>query len=101
MTTVTAQPLATDYGRASRRARARQLPLRTGRWLIGSLAVILAVLTVTFFVTRVFAPGPDEPVPGRRGQRLHEPGRGGCRRAKIHTALGLNGSLLQQYGRFL
>lgn len=102
MTTAAARPLAaTDYGRASRRARARRLPLRTGRWLAGSLVVILAVLTVTFLVTRVFAPDPTSLYLGSAGNGFTSPAAEAAARAKIHAALGLNGSLLQQYGRFL
>jgi peptide/nickel transport system permease protein len=78
----------------------RYLP-GVGRRVVAALAVILSVLTVSFFVTRVFAPDPTSLYLGAAGNGFASPAAEAAARAKIRVALGLNGSILHQYLRFL
>lgn len=82
-------------------ARAGHVALALGRRIAGGLGVILSVLTVTFFVTRVFAPDPTSLFLGGAGNGFASPAAEALARAKVQTYLGLNGSLLSQYGHFL
>ncbi len=72
-----------------------------GRRVAGALAVVLSVLTVSFFVTHVFAPDPANAYLGAAGNGFTSPAAEAAARAKIRLALGLNGSLVHQYGRYL
>jgi peptide/nickel transport system permease protein len=76
-------------------------PLRAVRRLAGALGVILSVLTVTFLVTRVFAPDPTSLFLGAAGNGFGSPAEAAAARAKVRVDLGLDGSLVHQYGRFL
>jgi peptide/nickel transport system permease protein len=71
------------------------------RRLAGGLAVILSVLTVTFVVTRVFAPDPTNLYLGGASNGFSNAAAEAAARAKVQSFLGLNGSKLSQYWRFL
>ncbi|MHB8691695.1 MAG: ABC transporter permease [Solirubrobacteraceae bacterium] len=104
MTTATAEPLATagaDPGRRGRSRGAALLALRIGRRVAAALAVILSVLTVTFAVTHVVAPDPTSLYLGAAGNGFTSPAAEAAARAQVQAKLGLNGSLLHQYGRFI
>lgn len=75
--------------------------LGAGRRLAGGGAVILSVLTVTFLVTRVFAPDPTNLFLGAAGNGFGSPEEAAAAREKVRVDLGLDGSVLHQYGRFL
>lgn len=75
--------------------------LGVGKRLGGSLAVILSVITVTFLVTRVFAPDPTTLFLGAAGNGFTSAAAQAAARAKVRANLGLNGSLPSQYVRFL
>jgi peptide/nickel transport system permease protein len=98
---LTGQPLGETLAGRAFSARALSLPLRIGRRVLASLAVILSVLTVTFLVTRVFAPDPTSLYLGAAGNGFTSPAAEQAARAKVQAQLGLNGSLPHQYGRFL
>jgi peptide/nickel transport system permease protein len=68
---------------------------------VAALGVILSVLSVSFFVTRVFAPDPTTLYLGAAGNGFTSPAAEAAARAKIRLALGLNGSILHQYLSFL
>jgi ABC-type dipeptide/oligopeptide/nickel transport system permease component len=81
--------------------RAWRWPVRAARWLTGSVAVVLSVVTVTFLVTRVFAPDPTNLYLGAAGNGFTSPAAEAVARAKIRAQLGLNGSVVHQYLRYL
>jgi peptide/nickel transport system permease protein len=72
-----------------------------GRRLVGALLVILSVLTVSFCVSRVFAPNPTNLYLGAGGNGFASPAAEAIARAKVQAFLGLNGSLIDQYGHFI
>jgi ABC-type dipeptide/oligopeptide/nickel transport system permease component len=72
-----------------------------GRHLLGSLAVILGVLTVTFLVTRVFAPNPAVLFLAPAGNGFVSPAAAAAAKAKVEKSLGLDKSLPVQYYRFI
>jgi peptide/nickel transport system permease protein len=81
-----------------------RLSMRIGqalRRLAGSAAVVLGVLTVTFLVTRVFAPDPTSLFLGAAGNGYTSPAAEAAARAAVRTQLGLNTSLLHQYFHFI
>lgn len=71
------------------------------RRLGGSLAVILSVITVTFLVTRVFAPDPTNLFLGQSGNGFASPAAEAAARTRVQIALGLNTSIPDQYYHFL
>jgi ABC-type dipeptide/oligopeptide/nickel transport system permease component len=75
--------------------------LGVAKRLGGSVAVILSVITVTFLVTRVFAPDPTSLFLGAAGNGFVSAAAQAAARAKVRANLGLNGSLPAQYVRFL
>lgn len=83
------------------RTAAMGRPLRIARGLGGAFAVILAVLTVTFLVTRVFAPDPTNLFLGAAGNGFGSPEEAAAAREKVRVNLGLDGSLWHQYTAFL
>lgn len=104
VTPTVADPLASARAarsRAGRGAWAMLRPLRAVRRLIGAASVILGVLTVTFLVTRVFAPDPTSLFLGAAGNGFGSPEEAAAAREKVRVDLGLDGSLLHQYQRFL
>jgi ABC-type dipeptide/oligopeptide/nickel transport system permease component len=104
VTTATAESLASAPAEQDRRGRPAGGALRVlliGRRVAGALSVILSVLTVTFAVTRVFAPDPTNLYLGAAGNGFTSPAAEAVARAMVRAKLGLDGSLLHQYGRFL
>ncbi len=67
----------------------------------GALAVIFCVLTVTFVVTRIFAPDPTSLFLGAAGNGFGSPEAQAEARAQVAENLGLDGSILHQYLTFL
>jgi ABC-type dipeptide/oligopeptide/nickel transport system permease component len=72
-----------------------------GRRLAGSVAVILGVITVTFLVTRVFAPDPTNLFLGAAGNGFVNATAQAAARAQVRASLGLSDSLPVQYLHFL
>jgi peptide/nickel transport system permease protein len=72
-----------------------------GRGLAGSVAVILGVVTVTFLVTRVFAPDPTNLFLGAAGNGFVNATAQAAARAEVRASLGLSDSLPVQYLHFL
>jgi peptide/nickel transport system permease protein len=72
-----------------------------GRHLVGSAAVILGVVTVTFLVTRVFAPDPTNLFLGAAGNGFVNATAQAAARAKVRASLGLSDGLPVQYLHFL
>ena len=104
MTTATAEKLPSPGAEASRRVdrgHAAALAVAFARRLAGAVSVIFSVVTVTFVVTRVFAPDPTSLYLGAAGNGFASPAAEAVARAKVQKTLGLDGSLLHQYGRFL
>jgi len=81
--------------------RLGSLAWRILKRLVGSLAVVLSVLTVTFLVTRVFAPDPTSLFLGAAGNGYVNAAAQAAARAKVRAELGLDTSLPQQYVHFL
>jgi peptide/nickel transport system permease protein len=104
MTTAVGEPLVPP-GAARRRGREPSAvwlwTQRIGRRVAGAVGVIFSVLTVSFVVTRVFAPDPTSLYLGAAGNGFASPAAEAAARAKVRAGLGLNGSTLDQYGRFL
>ncbi|GAA3195448.1 ABC transporter permease [Dactylosporangium siamense] len=86
--TVTARPTAEPAA-----ARLAAVALLAGRKLGGALLVIWGVVTFTFLVVRVVAPDPIG--------LLVPPGAGTEVRDAVRTELGLDGSIVSQYGIYL
>ncbi len=81
---------------------------RSGSWVAtgakrlgGSLAVILSVVTVTFLVTRVFAPDPTNLFLGSSGNGFASAADAAAEKAKVQASLGLDRSIFYQYFHFL
>jgi peptide/nickel transport system permease protein len=94
-------PASVYPGRRRHLPGAAALGLVVARRVAGALAVILSVLTVTFAVTRIFAPDPTSLYLGAAGNGFTSPAAEAAARAKVQATLGLNGSWLHQYGSFL
>jgi peptide/nickel transport system permease protein len=86
---------------AARRRGARIDLLGISRRIGGSFAVILSVQTVTFLVTRVFAPDPASLFLGAAGNGFGSPAEAAAARQHVRHDLGLDGSLVHQYTTFL
>ncbi len=71
------------------------------RRVVGSVGVVLSVLTLTFLVTRVFAPDPTNLFLGAAGNGFVDAQAQAQARAKVRASLGLSDSLVHQYFRFL
>ena len=86
-------------------------PSRTRRVLVGlrhaaqqvlaSVAVILAVVTATFLVTRVFAPDPTALFDPPAGNGYVNPVAAAAEKAKVRASLGLGKPIPVQYWHFL
>jgi peptide/nickel transport system permease protein len=86
------------------RPRSNALPryaLSAAKRLLASLAVILSVVTVTFLVTRVFAPDPTDLFLGPSGNGFASAAAAAAEVAKVKASLGLNTSIPDQYVHFL
>src|SRR5580693_8826932 len=89
---------------ASQRTLGRMVPrraLRVLKRLVASAAVILSVVTVTFLVTRVFAPDPTSLFLGASGNGFASAAAEAAEKAQVRASLGLNDPVLVQYGHFL
>jgi ABC-type dipeptide/oligopeptide/nickel transport system permease component len=89
---------------ASRRTLERVVPrraLRVLKRLVASAAVILSVVTVTFLVTRVFAPDPTSLFLGASGNGFASAAAEAAEKAQVRASLGLNDPVLVQYWHFL
>ena len=75
--------------------RAGAVAWQAAKRLGGSVAVILGVLTVTFLVTRVFAPDPTSLFLGAAGNGYTSAAAQAAARARVRAELGLNNSLPQ------
>ena len=75
--------------------------VRVAKRLGGSLAVILSVVTVTFLVTRVFAPDPTNLFLGSSGNGFASAADAAVEKAKVRASLGLDRSIFYQYIHFL
>jgi ABC-type dipeptide/oligopeptide/nickel transport system permease component len=74
---------------------------RLCRHILGSVAVILGVLTVAFFVTHVFAPDPTNLFLSPGGNGFASPQAAAAERLKVRTSLGLGSPLPVQYYHFI
>jgi peptide/nickel transport system permease protein len=83
------------------RGHGRRRVLAVGRQIGGSLAVILSVVTVTFLVTRVFAPDPTDLFLGPSGNGFASAAAAAAEKAKVRASLGLETSIPHQYVHFL
>ena len=89
---------------ASQRTLERVVPrraLRVLKRLVASAAVILSVVTVTFLVTRVFAPDPAALFLGASGNGFASAAAEAAAKAQVRASLGLNGPVVVQYWHFL
>ena len=97
--------LASSAVRAGpRRTLERAVPrrvLRALKRLVASAAVILSVVTVTFLVTRVFAPDPTSLFLGASGNGFASAAAEAAEKAQVRASLGLNEPILVQYWHFL
>ena len=76
--------------------------LRQGvRRLLGSVGVVLSVVTATFLVTRVFAPDPTDLFLSPGGNGFASAAAEGAERAKVRESLGLGSSVPVQYYHFI
>jgi peptide/nickel transport system permease protein len=101
-TTTAAAPFSPLRVQISRRiGRTHVFALALARRVVGGLAVIFSVVTVTFVVTHVFEPDPTSLFLGSAGNGFASPAAEAVAKAKVRQDLGLDGSLLHQYGRFL
>ncbi|SRR6266508_2763944 len=73
---------------------------RAGQQLLGALAVIVAVVAVTFLVTRVFAPDPVSLYLGGAANGFVSPEQAAEERAKVRERLGLDKSIPGQFYQF-
>jgi peptide/nickel transport system permease protein len=71
------------------------------RRLVGALAAVLSVLTVTFLVTRIFAPDPTSLFLAAAGNGYTSAEAQAQARAQVRAELGLDTSLPHQYAHFL
>jgi peptide/nickel transport system permease protein len=67
----------------------------------GSAAVILSVVTVTFLVTRVFAPDPTNLFLGASGNGFSSAAAAAAAREQVRSKLGLSDPIPEQYVHFL
>jgi peptide/nickel transport system permease protein len=67
----------------------------------GSSVVIFCVVTVTFLVTRVFAPDPTALFLAPAGNGFVSPAAAAAEKAKVQASLGLGKPLIVEYYRFL
>ena len=86
---------------ARQRGGALTRSLRGMRRAGGAFGVILSVLTVTFLVTRVFAPDPSSLFLGAAGNGFGSPEEAAAARARERADLGLDSSLPHPYWTFL
>jgi len=85
---------------ATRRVR-RRWALRASRQVAESVAVIWSVVTITFLVTRVFAPDPTALFLGVTGNGFATPAAAAAAKAQVQANLGLDTPILSQYVHFL
>ncbi len=84
------------------KARIRGARLGQGvRRLLGSVGVVLSVVTATFLVTRVFAPDPTDLFLSPGGNGFASAAAEAAERAKVRTSLGLGSSIPVQYYHFI
>jgi peptide/nickel transport system permease protein len=88
-------------GWAARRSRNARRARSAGRQLLGTLAVVFAVITVTFLVTRVFAPDPVSLFLGTGGNGYVNAHQEAVARAAVEKKLGLDKSIPQQFYQFV
>ena len=93
-----AMPAARSY---SQRRAGGSILLAVVKRLAGALGVILSVLTVTFLVTRVFAPDPTTLFLGAAGNGYASPEAQAAARHGVQVKLGLDTSLPAQYVHFI
>jgi len=86
---------------APRKTQQNRRIVAAGRRVLGGLLVILAVITVTFLVTRVVAPDPTNLFLGGTSNGFASAAAEAAARAKIQAELGLDKPLLAQYFSFL
>ena len=87
--------------RAARRRRNTRRARSAGRQLFGTLAVVFAVITVTFLVTRVFAPDPVNLFLGTGGNGYVNAQAEAQAKAAVKKKLGLDKPIPEQYYRFV
>ena len=83
------------------RGRGPALALSAARRVVGGLIVILCVITVTFLVTRVFAPDPTNLFLGGSGNGFASAAAEAAARVRVRASLGLDRPLVEQYVSFL
>jgi peptide/nickel transport system permease protein len=88
-------------GRTPAAGRAGRVLLLGLRRLAGAVGVVLAVLTATFLVSRVFAPDPAGLFLGSSSNGFVNADAQAQAKAKVRESLGLNDSLPKQYVHFL
>jgi ABC-type dipeptide/oligopeptide/nickel transport system permease component len=99
-----AWPAQSAVRAVSQRTLERVVPrsaLRVLKRLVASAAVILSVVTVTFLVTRVFAPDPTSLFLGASGNGFASAAAEAAAKAQVRASLGLNDPVLVQYWHFL
>jgi ABC-type dipeptide/oligopeptide/nickel transport system permease component len=100
-TTALELPVAAATPSARRRGRGPALALSAARRVLGGLIVILCVITVTFLVTRVFAPDPTNLFLGGSGNGFASAAAEAAARVQVRASLGLDKPLIEQYFIFL
>ncbi len=90
---------AVTFGRRRTRTIATKLG-GAGQQLVGAVAVIVAVVAVTFLVTRVFAPDPVSLYLGGAANGFVSPEQAAEQRAKVEKKLGLDKSIPAQFYQF-
>lgn len=99
-----ALPLASEGGVRGAVRRPHRLGPRLanlGRHLAGSVAVVLTVITITFLVTRVFAPNPTALFLSPAGNGFVSAAAAAVEKTKVEASLGLGKPLVVQYYRFI
>lgn len=86
---------------SARHGNAVGLLLGAGKQIAGSAAVILAVITLTFLVERVFAPDPTSLFLAPAGNGFVSPAAEAAARSNVRASLGLNHSIPVQYVHFI
>jgi ABC-type dipeptide/oligopeptide/nickel transport system permease component len=94
-------PVAVPTSRVTKKAVFRPRLKGAATHLGGSAAVILSVLTVTFLVTRVFAPDPTALFLAPAGNGFVNSAAAAAETAKVRASLGLGQPLVVQYYRFI
>lgn len=87
--------------RVTKPALAGPIAKSAARHLVGSGAVVLSVVTITFIVTRVFAPDPTALFLAPAGNGFVSPQAAAAEAVKVRASLGLGRPLVVQYYRFL